>query len=66
MIRDLVLLKLNAVGFAWRGVVQAVRAVGRHGPAGALARAVALDPMLVMYDDRSRVSIRSRSASSAS
>ena len=51
MIRDLVLMKLNAVGL--RGAAQLTPAELSGGMARrvALARAIALDPMLVMYDE---------------
>ena len=51
MIRDLVLMKLNAVGL--RGAAQLMPAALSGGMARrvALARAVALDPMLIMYDE---------------
>ncbi|MCA1978467.1 MAG: ABC transporter ATP-binding protein [Thiobacillus sp.] len=50
-IRDLVLMKLNAVGL--RGAAQLMPAELSGGMARrvALARAIALDPMLVMYDE---------------
>ncbi|HKW81178.1 MAG TPA: ABC transporter ATP-binding protein [Casimicrobiaceae bacterium] len=51
MIRDLVLMKLNAVGL--RGAAQLMPSELSGGMARrvALARAIALDPMLVMYDE---------------
>jgi phospholipid/cholesterol/gamma-HCH transport system ATP-binding protein len=51
MIRDLVLLKLNAVGL--RGAAELIPTALSGGMARrvALARAVALDPMLIMYDE---------------
>ncbi len=51
MIRDLVLLKLAAVGL--RGVAQMMPAELSGGMARriGLARAIALDPMLIMYDE---------------
>lgn len=51
LIRDLVLMKLNAVGL--RGAAQLTPAELSGGMARrvALARAIALDPMLVMYDE---------------
>ncbi len=51
LIRDLVLMKLNAVGL--RGVAQLRPAELSGGMARrvALARAIAVDPMLVMYDE---------------
>jgi phospholipid/cholesterol/gamma-HCH transport system ATP-binding protein len=51
LIRDMVLLKLNAVGL--RGAHQLMPAELSGGMARrvALARAIALDPMLIMYDE---------------
>ena len=51
LIRDLVLMKLNAVGL--RGAAQLMPSELSGGMARrvALARAIALDPMLVMYDE---------------
>ena len=51
MIRDLVLMKLHAVGL--RGAQQLMPAELSGGMARrvALARAIALDPMLIMYDE---------------
>lgn len=51
MIRELVLLKLNAVGL--RGAAQLMPAELSGGMARrvALARAIALDPMMIMYDE---------------
>jgi phospholipid/cholesterol/gamma-HCH transport system ATP-binding protein len=51
MIRDLVLMKLQAVGLrgAWR--LRPAELSGGMTRRVALARAVALDPMLVMYDE---------------
>jgi len=51
MIRDLVLMKLHAVGL--RGAAQLTPAQLSGGMARrvALARAIALDPMLIMYDE---------------
>ena len=51
MIRDLVLMKLQAVGLrgAWR--LQPSELSGGMTRRVALARAIALDPMLVMYDE---------------
>ena len=51
MIRDLVLMKLNAVGL--RGAAQLMPSELSGGMARrvALARTIALDPMLVMYDE---------------
>jgi len=51
MVRDLVLMKLNSVGL--RGAIDLMPAELSGGMARrvALARAVAIDPMLVMYDE---------------
>lgn len=51
MVRDLVLMKLNSVGL--RGAINLMPAELSGGMARrvALARAVAIDPMLVMYDE---------------
>ena len=51
MVRDLVLMKLNSVGL--RGAINLMPAELSGGIARrvALARAVAIDPMLVMYDE---------------
>lgn len=51
VIRDLVLMKLNAVGL--RGAADLMPAALSGGMARrvALARAIALDPMLIMYDE---------------
>jgi phospholipid/cholesterol/gamma-HCH transport system ATP-binding protein len=51
MIRDLVLMKLSAVGL--RGAAQLMPAELSGGMARriGLARAIALDPMLIMYDE---------------
>jgi len=51
LIRDLVLMKLNAVGL--RGIAQSKPSALSGGMARrvALARAIALDPMLVLYDE---------------
>ena len=51
MIRDLVLLKLNAVGLRGAASLRPSELSGGMGRRVALARAVALDPMLVMYDE---------------
>src|ERR671913_285234 len=51
MIRDLVLLKLNAVGLRGAAAFKPSELSGGMGRRVALARAVALDPMLVMYDE---------------
>ncbi len=51
LIRDIVLMKLNAVGL--RGIAQSKPSALSGGMARrvALARAIALDPMLVLYDE---------------
>ena len=51
MIRDLVLLKLNAVGLRGAASLKPSELSGGMARRVALARAVALDPMLVMYDE---------------
>ena len=51
MIRDLVLMKLNAVGLRGAGRLMPAELSGGMARRVALARAVALDPMLVMYDE---------------
>ena len=51
MIRDLVLLKLNAVGLRGAASFKPSELSGGMGRRVALARAVALDPMLGMYDE---------------
>lgn len=51
MIRDLVLMKLNAVGLRGAAHLKPAELSGGMGRRVALARAVALDPMLVMYDE---------------
>jgi phospholipid/cholesterol/gamma-HCH transport system ATP-binding protein len=51
MIRDLVLMKLNAVGLAATAHLKPSELSGGMGRRVALARAIALDPMLVMYDE---------------
>ena len=51
IIRDLVLIKLHAVGTARCARSDAGRAVGRDARRVALARAIAMDPMLIMYDE---------------
>ena len=48
LIRDLVLMKLDAVGFGAEAASERAR---RHGRRVALARSVALDPMLILYDE---------------
>jgi phospholipid/cholesterol/gamma-HCH transport system ATP-binding protein len=51
MIRDLVLMKLNAVGLRGAAQLMPSELSGGMGRRVALARAIALDPMLVMYDE---------------
>lgn len=51
MIRDLVLMKLEAVGLRGAEKMMPVELSGGMARRVALARAVALDPMLIMYDE---------------
>jgi phospholipid/cholesterol/gamma-HCH transport system ATP-binding protein len=51
MVHDLVLMKLNAVGLRGAASLKPAELSGGMGRRVALARAVALDPMLVMYDE---------------
>ena len=51
MIRDLVLMKLNAVGLRGAAQLKPSELSGGMARRVALARAIALDPMLVMYDE---------------
>ena len=51
MIRDLVLMKLNAVGLRGTASLFPAELSGGMARRVALARAVALDPMLIMYDE---------------
>jgi len=51
MIRDLVLMKLNAVGLRGAARLRPSELSGGMARRVALARAIALDPMLVMYDE---------------
>jgi len=51
MIRDLVLLKLNAVGLRGAHDLMPADLSGGMARRVALARAIALDPMLIMYDE---------------
>jgi phospholipid/cholesterol/gamma-HCH transport system ATP-binding protein len=51
MIRDLVMMKLHAVGLRGANKLMPAELSGGMARRVALARAVALDPMLVMYDE---------------
>jgi len=51
MIRDLVLMKLNAVGLRGAAQLKPAELSGGMARRVALARAIALDPMLIMYDE---------------
>ncbi|MEO8007086.1 MAG: ABC transporter ATP-binding protein [Betaproteobacteria bacterium] len=51
MIRDLVLMKLNAVGLRGAQSMKPAELSGGMARRVALARAIALDPMLIMYDE---------------
>ncbi|HEX6793960.1 MAG TPA: ABC transporter ATP-binding protein [Casimicrobiaceae bacterium] len=51
LIRDLVLMKLNAVGLRGAAQLYPSELSGGMSRRVALARAIALDPMLVMYDE---------------
>jgi phospholipid/cholesterol/gamma-HCH transport system ATP-binding protein len=51
LIRDLVLMKLHAVGLRGAAQLQPSELSGGMARRVALARAVAIDPMLVMYDE---------------
>jgi phospholipid/cholesterol/gamma-HCH transport system ATP-binding protein len=51
MIRDLVLMKLNAVGLRGAAGLRIAEVSGGMARRVALARAVALDPELIMYDE---------------
>ncbi|MFN3594097.1 MAG: ABC transporter ATP-binding protein [Thiobacillaceae bacterium] len=51
MIRDLVLMKLNAVGLRGTHAMATGELSGGMSRRVALARAIALDPMLIMYDE---------------
>ncbi len=51
MIRDLVLMKLNAVGLRGARDLQPAQLSGGMSRRVALARAIALDPDLIMYDE---------------
>lgn len=51
MIRDLVMMKLNAVGLRGAHKLKATELSGGMARRVALARAVALDPAIIMYDE---------------
>lgn len=51
MIRDLVLMKLQAVGLRGARDLQTAQLSGGMARRVALARAIALDPMMIMYDE---------------
>lgn len=51
MVRDLVLMKLNAVGLRGAAALKPSELSGGMARRVALARAIALDPMLIMYDE---------------
>ena len=51
MIRDMVLMKLNAVGLRGADELMPSELSGGMARRVALARAIALDPMLIMYDE---------------
>ena len=51
MIRDLVLMKLHAVGLRGTSAMNTGELSGGMSRRVALARAIALDPMLIMYDE---------------
>ena len=51
MIRDLVLMKLEAVGLRGARDLMAAQLSGGMARRVALARAIALDPMMIMYDE---------------
>jgi len=51
MIRDLVLMKLHAVGLRGAAELMPAELSGGMARRVALARAIALDPMLIMYDE---------------
>lgn len=51
LIRDLVLMKLNAVGLRGAADMSPAELSGGMARRVALARAIALDPMLIMYDE---------------
>ena len=66
LIRDLVLMKLHAVGLRGAAQLAPTELSGGMARRVALARAIALDPCWCSTTSRSRGSTRSRSASSAS
>jgi len=51
LIRDMVLMKLNAVGLRGAAELKPAELSGGMARRVALARAIALDPMLIMYDE---------------
>ena len=51
LLRDLVLMKLNAVGLRNAAALKPAEISGGMGRRVALARAIALDPQLIMYDE---------------
>jgi phospholipid/cholesterol/gamma-HCH transport system ATP-binding protein len=51
LVRDLVLMKLNAVGLRGAAALRPAELSGGMARRVALARAIALDPMLVLYDE---------------
>ncbi|MBL8361155.1 MAG: ABC transporter ATP-binding protein [Rubrivivax sp.] len=51
MIRDIVLMKLNAVGLRGAAKLRIAEISGGMGRRVALARAIALDPEVIMYDE---------------
>jgi len=51
MVRQLVLLKLNAVGLRGAAALMPSELSGGMSRRVALARAIALDPMMIMYDE---------------
>ena len=51
MIRELVLMKLNAVGLRGAAALMPAQLSGGMARRVAMARAIALDPMMIMYDE---------------